>query len=180
MPRNHSKEQIYEQDSEEVLSKTQRKKQVSALQELGESLLSLPKARVKHLKLPEVLLDAVEEYKRLTQREALRRQLQYIGRLMREVDEEGVLAIREQVAIVRGESELHNAFLHRLERWRERLLDHDDALSLWLAEYPHTDVQALRNLIRNARKEKEAQKPPKSFRALFQLLRDTQAQTNSH
>jgi ribosome-associated protein len=150
-------------------SKSQRKRDVEALQSLGRQLAELSRDQLKKMDLPEDLRDAVLEYKRLTSHGALRRQMQFIGKVMREVDAEPVV---EQLAALRGESNVAKAEFHALERWRERLLADDEAVTQWLAEHPDGDGQRLRQLIRNARREAEQGKPPKSSRELFRLLRD--------
>lgn len=151
-------------------SKTQRKKEMSALQDMGTQLVKLPRGRLEKLDLPEPLLDALLEAQRITSHGAIRRQMQLIGKIMRDVDAE---AIAGQLAEIRGESDSAKAEFHALERWRARLLEQDEALTEWLARHPGGDVQLMRQLIRNARKEAAEGKPPKSSRALFRLLRDS-------
>jgi ribosome-associated protein len=151
-------------------SKTQRKKEVHALQDLGEALVALDADKVAELDLPVRLHDAVMEAKRISKFGALRRQMQYIGRLMRE--EGDAASIRSRLDVWNGTSVEETARLHLLERWRTRLLADDAALADLLAAHPGVDAQRLRTLIRNTRREAEAGKPPKSFRELFQLLRE--------
>lgn len=150
-------------------SKSQLKREMQALQDLGEVLVKLSQDQLDKIDLPENLYDAVMDARRFTKHEAIRRQMQYIGRIMRDIDTE---PIAEQVAEIRGESDAAKAAFHALERWRERLLADDDALTEWLAKHPGGDIQQLRNLIRSARKEAAEGKPPKSSRALFRLLRE--------
>lgn len=150
------------------LSKTQRKKAMHALQSLGEALVGLSADQLERLDLPEALHEAVVEAGRIRSREARRRQLQYIGRLMRDVDAE---RIAEALARLRGESDAAKAKFHAIERWRARLLADDAALTDWLAANPGSDARLLRQLIRNARREKAVGKPPHASRALFRLLR---------
>ncbi|HWU82337.1 MAG TPA: ribosome biogenesis factor YjgA [Methylophilaceae bacterium] len=151
------------------LSKTKRKAAMDALQELGVTLVGLPRDKLAKLELPEQLLDAINEAKRITANGATRRQMQYIGKLMREVDTD---PIREQLARWEGKNVAENAHFHRLERWRARLIEEESASAEWLSQYPQTDSQQLRTLIRNARREQAANKPPKSSRELFRLLRE--------
>lgn len=158
-------------DEEEFVSKTRRKKDMHALQELGEELVALNKERLAQLDLPESLLDAVKEAKRITKFGALSRQMQYIGKLMRDVDPE---PIRAKLAEWAGQSKELNAKFHRLESLRERLLENDSAFGEVAEQFPLADLQRLRTLIRNARQEKIANKPPKSSRALFKELRALQ------
>jgi ribosome-associated protein len=157
-----------EQD-EEFQSKTRRKQAMHALQDLGQALVKLTPQQLAQLALPEALAEAVGEARRLKKHEAIRRQMQYIGRLMRQVD---AAPIQAKMDAWRGDSAQETARLHRLERWRERLLTDDQALTDFAAAHPGVDTQALRTLIRNARKEAELNKPPKNARALFRALRE--------
>ena len=150
-------------------SKTQLKKQMHALQALGERLVSLNADQLDAIALPEDLRAAVDEARRVPGRESRRRHMQFIGRLMRDVDPE---PIREKLAIWDGVSHGHTAKLHDIERWRDRLLDDDAALQELLRGRPGADSQRLRALIRNARTERGGARPPKSYRELFRLLHD--------
>lgn len=152
-------------------SKSQRKRESTALQDIGAELVKLPSDRLARLHLPDPLRAAVLEARRITSHGALRRQMQYIGRLMRDVDAEPIVA---QLAELRGESAQAKAAFHTLERWRERLLAEDGALTEWLARHPRSDAQALRQLIRNARREATEGKPPRASRALFRALREAE------
>lgn len=154
--------------TEEYVSKTQMKKQMDQLQDLGMMLTELSSETLKKINLPEDLYEAIREYKKITANGALKRQRQYIGRLMRDIDPE---PIRSFLAKLKGDHQAHNAFLQRVEHARTRLLADDEALTRFMADYPHADAGQLRTLIRNARKEAEAAKPPKNFRALYQMLK---------
>ncbi|WP_274572686.1 ribosome biogenesis factor YjgA [Neisseria leonii] len=163
-----------EQQNEEWVSKTRMKKRMNELQDLGMELTRLSNETLKKIGLPEALYEAVREYKKITSNGATKRQTQYIGRLMRETDP---APIRDYLAKLKGEHTAHNAFLQRVEAQRERLIADDGALTAFVADHPHADTGALRTLIRNARKEKEQNKPPKNFRALYQEIKavmDTQ------
>jgi ribosome-associated protein len=149
-------------------SKTQRKKEMHALQDLGAELVVLSETRLACLDLPEALLAAVREARQLKAHEARRRQLQFIGRLMRDVNP---APIRARIAAWQGTSRAHAAWLHEVEAWRERLLGDPDALSELATLHPGADLQHLRTVIRNARQETQAGKPPRHFRALFQALK---------
>jgi ribosome-associated protein len=151
------------------ISKTKLKAEADAAQEIGRQLLELPKDRLKKLQLDEALNDAIVEAKRLTANGAIRRQLQYIGRLMRDID---LAPIVEQLQKWEGKHIEENARFHQMERWRTRLIEDAKAFELFLVEYPRTDVQRMRTLIRNAQKEQAANKPPKSSRELFKMIRD--------
>ena len=150
-------------------SKSSRKRDMTALQNLGAQLVDLNEQQLGSMQLPEDLLEAVLEAKRLTKHEAKRRQLQYIGRVMRDTDAD---PIRERLEEWRGQGREHTAQLHNLERWRDELLAGDPALERFLGQYPGADSQKLRSLIRNARREQGAALPPKSYRELFRVLRD--------
>lgn len=156
------------EQQEEWVSKTQKKKQMDELQDLGMELTNLSSETLKKLALPEDLYEAVREYKKITSNSAVKRQRQYIGRLMRDIDP---TPIREFLAKLKGDNQAHNAFLQRVEQARTRLLANDDALTQFIADYPHADASSLRTLIRNARKETEQNKPPKNFRALYQEIK---------
>ena len=156
-------------DEERPLSKTRIKQQMHDLQAVGEELAALGNDKLAELDLPENLLDAIRELKRISKFGAQKRQRQYIGRLMRDVDAGPIIA---KLEVWKGVSREHNVWLHQIERWRDRLLESDDALTELLAAHPTADAQHLRALIRNAHKEKELNKPPKSFREIFQVLRE--------
>ncbi len=150
-----------------VPSKTQRKKHMHALQDIGEQLVDLDDKRLKELDLPDILLEAIQLARPMNKHGAKRRQMQYIGKLMRTID---VLPIQKKLDAWKGVSIQHTARLHLLERWRERLLTDEQALTEFAQAFPGGDMQHLRVLIRNAQKEKVSDKPPKSFRLLFQEL----------
>jgi ribosome-associated protein len=163
--------QKHSDDEQIELSKTRRKRAMEELQALGEALADLPTHRLKKIELPEDLREAIEFIQRMSrQDEARRRQMQYIGRLMREADSE---AIRAALADARGDSAAETARLHRLERLRDTLLeDETAALNEIVALYPGIDLAHLRALRRAALKEKAQNKPPRNYRAIFQLLKD--------
>jgi ribosome-associated protein len=156
-------------DQNEPPSKSSKKRDMLALQVLGAQLVELNEQQIASMQLPEALLEAVLEARRLTKHEAKRRQLQFIGRLMRDID---AAPIRERLQEWRGQGREHTAQLHTLERWREELLAADAALERFLREYPGADSQKLRTLIRNARREQGAALAPKSYRELFRVLRE--------
>ncbi|MBN4665527.1 DUF615 domain-containing protein [Pandoraea nosoerga] len=158
--------------SEQGPSKSQRKRESHALQDLGEELVNLAKDALARVPMPENLEQAVRERRKITAHEGRRRQLQYVGKQMRSLHESEVEAIRRALDAIKGVSKAETARLHSLERWRERLLARDEALTELLAQHPQADAQQLRTLIRNARREQAAQKPPKAFRELFQALKD--------
>ena len=149
-------------------SKTKLKQQMHRLQALGAELVELSAEQIAKMHLPAALLAAVREAQRITSHEGRRRQVQYIGRLMRQLDAE---PIREQLAVSRGSSRANTVRQHALERWRVRLLADDDALTDYAREQPGADLQGLRALIRNARKEALESRPPRAYRELFRALR---------
>jgi ribosome-associated protein len=159
---------------QEIVSKTRKKREMHELQALGAALVELPDSQLKKMRLGERLLQAILEAKAIKSHEAKRRQMQYIGRLMREVD---AAPIRAQLAEVEGHSAQANARHRRLETWRERLVGDDDALTAFAAEHPGAELQLLRTLIRNARKESAEGKPPRAYRELFRVLKEIAAST---
>lgn len=155
---------------EQAKSKSQLKREMHALQELGEQLVALPADQFKKIQLADELQEAILDARRIHQHGARKRQLQYIGKLMRNLDAE---PIQQQLATLQGQSHQAAQALHRIERWRDELLQEGDAaLAKLLAQYPQADRQYLRQLLRNAKKEYLENKPPKSARSLFRYLRE--------
>jgi ribosome-associated protein len=153
--------------TDELPSKTRRKREMHELQALGAELVDLNDDQLSSMRLPEPLRDAVLDARRMSRHEARRRQLQFIGKIMRSVD---AGPIREQLAAWKAVSRAHTARLHLIERWRARLLEDEQAIAELLREHPRADATRLRTLVRNAKREQAAGQPPKSFRALFRLL----------
>lgn len=158
---------MFEQEDEWV-SKTQMKKQMNDLQALGMELTKLSGDTLKKIGLDEDLFEAIATYKKITSNSALKRQAQFIGRLMRDTDP---APIEAYLAKLRGDNAAHNAFLQRVEQARTRLLADDGAITQFMAYFPQADAGKLRTLIRNTKKEQEQNKPPKNFRALFQEIK---------
>ena len=169
IPPYHESPEMEEEEFPRGPSKSQRKRDMDALQDIGKELVKLPDSKLARMELPDDLRQAVMDYRRFNKNEAIRRQLQYIGRLMRGIDP---APIEKQLAAFKGESNEEKALLHRIERWRERLIENDDALTLFLNEYAGADATQLRQLIRNARHEAANSKPPKSSRMIFKLVRE--------
>lgn len=140
-----------------------------ALQALGVALVELPEAQLAAMQLPDELAQAVREARSIASHEARRRQLQYIGRLMRDLDPE---PIRARLQDIEGSSAAATARHRRTEQWRARLLEDDAALTEFAREHPGADLQTLRTLIRNARKEQKEGRPPRAFRDLYRVLRE--------
>jgi ribosome-associated protein len=150
-------------------SKTQRKKDMQALQELGAALVELGAERLRKVPMSDSLRAAVQEAQRITQHGARRRQLQYIGKLMRGEDP---APIQEALDALAGNSREEVARQHRVERLRLELLEDEGVLHKVASSWPGADLQQLRVLRRNALREREAGKPPKAFRELFKALRE--------
>jgi len=159
---------------QEIVSKTRRKREMHELQALGAELARLSEAQLESIELPEDLREALLEAKGISSHEAKRRQMQYIGRLMRGLDP---APIRARLGEIEGSSAQATARHRRLESWRERLLGDDEALTEFAAEHPGADLQALRTLIRNARKEAGEGKPPRAYRELFRALKAIESST---
>lgn len=155
-------------------SKSQRKRDMHDLQDLGEKLALLPRERLAKVDLPDALRRAIEEVQRITKHEARRRQMQYIGKLMRDVDP---APLREILAAFEGKSHAETARLHRVERLRERLLADEAVLTEIGSDHPGTDLQRLRQLRRNTLKEQDEGRPPRAFRELFRELRELGSRT---
>jgi ribosome-associated protein len=161
----------FEQEYERP-SKSEAKRQSNELQKLGEQLVDAPRDRVKRVEMPEDVKEAILTCQSITNHEGRRRALQFVGKKMRTLDEEEVAVIQRTIDSWKGASKAETAALHALERRREKLLADDKALTQLLEENPELDVQHLRTLIRNARKEQAENKPPKAYREIFQILKD--------
>lgn len=152
-------------------SKTQLKQQMLQLQELGNALAELPDDRLQGLELPERLLDAITEFKRTRSHEGRRRQLQYVGKLMRSVDPEPLRAAVDAFALGSAVDAMQ---LHEAERWRVELVRDDEAIDRWAKAFPGSDVQRLRALVRAARRDEAAaagQRHGRGWRELFQFVK---------
>lgn len=170
-------------DASERPSKTALKKAMHELQALGEALMTLPDARIDAIGLDESLREAVRSAQRTKSHEGRRRQIQYLGKLMRRAqDAGGIEPIREAVASFQLGHAKDALALHEAERWRAELLASDDALTRWTAAHPRSDLQQLRSLIRSARKEAVPALPDgaarhgRAYRELFQQLRGALAE----
>ena len=163
-------------------TRTDLKRASTELQKLGEDLLTLRTDLMARLDLSEKLVDAVAEAKRITNFEGKRRQMQYIGKLMRGLDDEQLNAVRAALNEQLNGSAEDNLRLHQAESWRERMVADDEAVGEWIAQFPGTDTQQLRSLVRQARKDAVPEKPGealrhgKAYREIFQLLREQLAE----
>lgn len=168
----------FEQEYERP-SKSQLKREMTSLQKLGQELVDQPRDRVKRVPMPEDVLDAILECQTIKDHEGRRRQLQFVGKKMRTLDEAEVALIQKTIDSWKGASKSETAAMHALEKRREKLLNDSNALTELMAENPELDVQHLRTLIRNARKEQAENKPPKAYREIFQILKQVQAKENA-
>lgn len=163
-------------------SRTELKKESTELQKIGEALLTLRSDLFERLDLPESLVTALDDLKRISNFEGRRRQMQYVGKLMRGLDEEVLQAVRDALEEQRSGSAQQTLALHAAEKWRDDLIANDDALQAWLQAHPDTDSQQLRALIRQARKDGapsqdevsrgQAPRRGRAFREIFQIVRD--------
>ncbi len=160
---------------EELPSKTRRKQEMHALQDLGSALTELSPERIRSLQLPETLLRALLEAKTLKARGAIRRQLQYIGKLMRDVDPEPIKAVLDSMA---GVSRVAVAAHHLAEQWRDRMLEDLAAVDEFSASYREADRQQLRQLALAAQRERATQKAPRQYRELFRTIARIMNPTN--
>jgi len=167
----------FEQEYERP-SKSELKRQMTALQKLGQELIDSPRDRVKRVPMPDDVRDAILECQLIKDHEGRRRQLQYVGKKMRGLEEHEVEAIQRTIDSWRGASKAETATMHSFEKKRDKLLADDKALTELLEQHPHLDVQHLRTLIRNARKEQAENKPPKAYREIFQILKQLHAESN--
>jgi ribosome-associated protein len=163
-------------------SKTDLKRESTELQKLGEALLTLRADLMEGLSLPEKLADAVQQAQRITNFEGKRRQMQFIGKLMRGLDPEVLQSVRDALEAQRKGSAQDAQALHDAEKWRDDLIARDEAFEQWLAAHPGTDTQQLRALIRQARKDTQpdaesiskglAPRHGRAYREIFQLVKD--------
>ncbi|MGX2028891.1 MULTISPECIES: ribosome biogenesis factor YjgA [Methylocaldum] len=154
----------------ERISKSQLKRESAALQDLGEELIGLSREQLERLDLPVELMEAVRLGQSITERGALKRQRKYIGKVLRHIDAE---PIRAGLVALRNESAEAVHRQHVIERWRDRMIaEGDAAINEFLAAHPGADRQKLRQLSRDARRERDAAAAPKSARLLFRYLRE--------
>ena len=169
-------------------TKTDLKRESDALQDLGKELLTLRRGLLERLQLPDKLVEALAEALRITNFEGKRRQMQFIGKQMRKLDEQQIAAIKDALNEQRNGASIGKQQTQIAEHWRDRLIESDDHLGVWMDQFPATDTQQLRALMRQARKddaaakakaaeaEAKGQTPPpatkgRAYRELFQLVR---------
>ena len=154
-------------------SRSQNRRDALEVLALGEKLVELTPAQLARLPIPEGLLEHIEYTKRITSHGARKRQLAFLAKQMRREEDETLDAIRNALDANSETSRREVAIMHRMERWRERLLAEGDvALGELLDEHPEADRQALRTLVRNALAEKAKNKPPRAYREIYQVLRE--------
>jgi ribosome-associated protein len=149
---------------DDFISKTQRKKQMHELQGVGAALVRLSAERLARIRMPEALRDAIVAAQGITKHEARRRQLQYIGRLMRDIDAAPIAA---QLAELEAPSKRQSALFHVAERWRPELIDDPAAFERFVKDFPGADEKRLRDLLHAARAERGAGRQTRAFRELF-------------
>lgn len=158
-------------------SRSQQRREALEVLELAERLLALGERELAAVPMPDALRDLVQDSRRITAQIARKRQLQFLAKNMRREDDDVIDAIRRTLQRDRDDARREAARLHRLEAWRERLLEEgDEALAELIAEHPDADRQKLRQLVRNARLEREKQRPPHAFRELFRELKTLMAE----
>ena len=163
-------------------SKTELKRESTELQKLGEALLTLRGDLMERLALPDPLTDALAEARRITNFEGKRRQMQYVGKLMRGLDDETLATVRAALDEQHQGSARENLALHQAEQWRDDLIAREDAVGEWIARYPATDSQQMRALVRQARKDTPADaaaasqglapRHGRAYREIFQIVRE--------
>ena len=175
-PDNSTRQAMHEtdHDDQDEISKSRRKRELQELKKLGEALLEFSDDALRQLMLPDALLDALHTARKIHSNGARKRQMQYIGKLMKDID---VAPVRQALEDRNRQHDSHSREFHLLETLREQLLaDGDSALPAVLAHFPHADRQHLRKLVRQARKEHDTRQPPHAFRLLFRYLRELQEQ----
>jgi len=154
-------------DEDEFISKTRRKRQMTELQDVGKALVKLSPEQLARMDLPEALKDAVLDCKKFTKHEAVRRQMQYIGRLMRDVDPGPIV---DKLNALESPSRHQTALLHLVEQWRDDMLRDPAAIDRFAREFPQADAHRLRALVSAAGEERKAKRAPKHFRELFHAI----------
>lgn len=173
MPR-HAPSEVHDTDAADLdarPSKTRLKQEAHELQTLGRELSELPDDRLAAIDMPDALREALLTYRRTKSHEGKRRQLQYVGKQMRAADAE---PLREAVAAFKLGSAKDTLRLHQTERWRDELVANDEALTRWTQQFPQSDLQRLRSLIRSARKDASnapEQRSGRGYRELFQFIK---------
>ncbi len=161
--------EFYDEDGNWV-SKTRRKKDCDAMQEIGERMIALNSDELSQIDMDDELRRAIEEAQRIKSHGALKRQKQYIGKIMRGLDAEH---LGQQLDRILHKHDMFNAEFKRMEKWRDMLIEQgDDGINAFMEQYPMADRHHLRQLVRNASKEKMSNKPPASYRQIFKYIRE--------
>ena len=155
-------------------SRTQQRREALAVLALATQLVELPPSRLAKLDLPEDVRDEIANVRRISSHIARKRQLAFLAKKMRRHEDEVVDSVRAELGENRERQRQETAAMHRLEALRERLLEDDEAAAELIAEHPAIDRQHLRSLVRQARSERAANKPPRAYREIFQLLKELQ------
>jgi ribosome-associated protein len=159
-------------DLDEGPSKSELKRLMTERQKLAEVLAALSSDALKTIPMDEAIKASIAETNKIKSFEAIRRHKQYLGKLMRFLDEAELDTIQKRLDAIQGVSKAETAKLHHLESHRDRLIEDDETFTKMIEQYPDMDIQNMRTLIRNARKEKESNKPPKAYREIFRALKD--------
>jgi ribosome-associated protein len=154
-------------EEDDFISKTRRKRQATQVQDLGAELVKLSAEQLARIGMPETLREAILECKRYNKHEAIRRQMQYIGKLMRDLD---VAPIQDQLNALHAPSRRQTALFHVAEKWRTELLADPETIARFASEFPEADAAKLRSLIGKAQKERASDQPPKNYRELFHVV----------
>ena len=160
------------EDLDQGPSKSELKRLMTQRQKLAEVLAALSSDALKTIPMDEAIKAAIAETNKIKSFEAIRRHKQYLGKLMRFLDDEELDTIQKRLDAIQGVSKAETAKLHHLESFRDRLIANDETFTNMIEQYPDMDIQNMRTLIRNARKEKETNKPPKAYREIFRVLKD--------
>ena len=159
-------------DQDALISKSQLKREMHHLQDLGKALIDLKAEEIEKLSITEVLIDALNEAKRIKHREGLRRQMQFIGKLMRKEPTETIEKIEAYFDKLRNQHQNNTQHLHLIEQWRDRLLNKENSeIESLVAQYPNGDRQWLRQMVRQSWHETDKNKPPAAARNLFIYIR---------
>ena len=160
------------EDPNDGPSKSELKRQMTERQKLAEVLAALSSDALKTIPMDDAIKAAIAETNKIKSFEAIRRHKQYLGKLMRFLDEAELEAIQKRLDAIQGVSKAETAKLHFLESYRDRLIADDAAFTKLIEQFPEMDIQNMRTLIRNARREKEQNKPPKAYREIFRCLKE--------
>lgn len=173
--KNAAKKVVFDDDeeqSEEEVSKSQLKREMHYLQDLGTQLLNIKHSDLLGLSLSEQLLTTLAETKRIKHREGLRRQMQFVGKLMRKEDAETIAGVENYFEQLNNRHQIHNQKQHLVEQWRDRILQDSKEIETFMQSYPSADRKWLRQIARQSALETEHNKPPASARKLFVYIRD--------